>query len=254
MRLLGAHPLAVGLAFAVLALAGCAPSRMAARAIPPVMIASHAGDGVTVDGRLDDPVWARSRVYTLSRNTTEIAEGKSVSEPGEIRLAWDRDYFYLAARFEDSDLTAEGETDQLAHWQLGDVCELFLKPDEHTWYWELYVTPRSCRTSYWFPERGRLTLPSSLAYECGLRVAAERKGTLDDWGDRDTGWTAEMAMPIEDLTARGERFEPGAPWRILVGRYNYNRSLARPELSMVPPLPATNFHLLGHYAVLELAE
>ncbi|MDD5708036.1 MAG: hypothetical protein PHR35_19125, partial [Kiritimatiellae bacterium] len=71
--------------------------------------------------------------------------------------------------------------------------------------------------------------------------------TLNDWPDMDRGWTAEMAVPVRHLTARGEKWGPGSRWRIMVSRYNYSRYLRNRELSMCPPLPFSNYHLIEHY-------
>ena len=142
-----------------------------------------------------------------------------------MRLAWDKEYFYLAIQFHDSDIVAEGKEDQLHHYQLGDVCELFLKPADRTWYWELYVTPTDRKTTFFFPSQGRFALPSCLEdFDMELRVAAQNKGSLNNWEDKDEYWTAEMAVPLKDLTARGDKFGPDADWRILVARYNYTHS------------------------------
>jgi hypothetical protein len=137
---------------------------------------------------------------------------------------------------------------------MGDLMELFLKPEDHTWYWELYATPRGKKTSFWFPGRGRLGLESCYKYECGLRVAAQVQGTLNNWQDKDIGWTVEVAMPIKDLTARGEKFGPGARWTILVARYNYSRYLPWVENSATSQLSKTNYHLLEEYRPLKLVK
>ncbi len=137
---------------------------------------------------------------------------------------------------------------------MGDLVELFLKPEDYTWYWELYATPTSKKTSFWYPGRGRVGLESGFQYECGLQVAAENNGTVNKWEDRDRYWTAEMAMPIRDLTSRGETFRPGSKWWILIGRYNYSRYLPRREFSMFPQLSQTDFHLCEEYGILELVK
>lgn len=222
---------------------------------PAVMEAVYADIPIQVDGKVDEDVWKRAKVYEMKFSSDRDKSGEKLKEEGHIRLAWDDKYFYLGASFRDSDIVAEGKADQLHHYQLGDVCELFLKPDRESWYWELYVTPNSKKTSFWFPGRGRLGLPSGFEdYRCGLKVASQYVGTLNDWTDMDEGWTAEMAIPIEDLTARGEDFGLGAEWRILVGRYNYSRYLDNKELSMTPELSQTNFHLLQEYAILRLVK
>ena len=222
--------------------------------VPAVMTARYTATPVTIDGNLDEPCWQTAAVYPLAFSQAQVEEGKALAEPGEVRLAWDAENFYVAVRYTDSDLVAEGTEDQLHHYKLGDLAELFLKPENDTWYWELYVTPAGKRTSFWFPGRGRLGLESAYSYTCGLRVAAQCQGTLNHWEDKDTSWTGEMAMPIKDLTARGETFGPGAAWRVMVSRYNYSRYLPWSELSMAPQLAKTNYHLLEDYAVLNLVK
>ena len=219
-----------------------------------VMSATHTPKPISVDGKLDDPVWMNAPVYALHLADDQARDGKEVTERGEARLAWDDDYLYLGITFHDSDIAAEGKEDQLKHYQLGDLCELFLTPENETWYWELYATPAGRKSSYFIPGRGSLGLPSMAEYTCGLKVAASCNGTLNNWRDKDTSWTAEMAMPVKDLTARGESFGPGSRWRILVSRYNFGRYLKRkgPELSMTPKLSREDFHLLPEYAILRL--
>jgi len=231
---------------------GCAVEQKAAVKELPVMIAHYTPEPINLDGKLDEPGWQNAPVYPLV-----VADDVKdpLLEGGKIRLAWDDKYFYLGAELVDSDVVAEGEKDQLRQFLLGDVVELFLKPDDQTWYWELYVTPRGNKSSYWFPGRGRVSLDSAFnPYECGLKVAATYDGTLNNWQDVDKGWTAEMAMPISELTKRGESFGPRATWRILVGRYNHSRYLYLKELSATPKLSITNFHTLKEYAILRLTK
>ncbi|MDY6913307.1 MAG: carbohydrate-binding family 9-like protein [Planctomycetota bacterium] len=222
-------------------------------ASPITMVAGYTDTPVKVDGKLDDPAWEKAVVYKMNLPADHAAKGRKLQAGGEVRLAWDDRYFYVAVVFQDYDIVAEGDADQLHHYRLGDLCELFLKPNDQTWYWELYVTPRGKKSSFWFPGRGR-GLPSCFKYKCGLKVAARCDGTLNDWRDKDKGWTGEMAMPISNLTARGEKFGPDADWRILVARYNYDRYSAYggPELSATSPLSIASYHLLEEYAILKL--
>jgi len=246
--------LLLGAGVCVMVLTGCAVLGPKEEVDPPLprMTAVYTSEPVKIDGNLDDPAWQTARVYPLCISQDKVELEKVLAEPGEARVAWDDKYLYVGVRFHDSDIAAEGEEDQLHHYKMGDLVELFLKPENSTWYWELYATPRGKRTSFWFPGRGRLGLESGFQYSCGLRVAARCEGTLNNWKDRDTACTAEMAMPLTDLTAHGDRFCPGAEWRILVSRYNYSRYLPWKELSMTPQLSRSSYHLYEEYAVLEL--
>lgn len=218
------------------------------------MVAKYTSTPIQLDGRLDDPAWKDACVYQLSLSEDKVAEDQSLQNPGEVRLAWDDQYFYVGAKFFDTDIVAEGKKDQEHHYVKGDLCELFLKSDSFTWYWELYGTPANKKTSFWFPGWGRIGLPSMEDYRCGLKVAARVEGTLNNWRDKDEYWVVEMAMPIKDLIAEGGSFGPESDWRILVARYNYSRYLDNqgPELSMTPQLSKTNYHLIKEYARLKL--
>ena len=183
----------------------------------PSVEAIYTKKPIKVDGLLEEEIWTKAKVYSFDV-AKNIQSTRPLAEAGSVQFAWDDNYFYLAAKLTDSDIVAGGKKDQLHHYSLGDVCELFLKPANSNWYWELYVTPRGNKTSFWFPGRGRFALPSCFEYSCGLKVGAHVVGTMGNWHDKDSCWTAEMAMPLKDLTAHGDKFSPGADWYILVGR------------------------------------
>lgn len=236
-----------------LVLSGCTVNKCQIEHLRVVEKAFYTKQPITLDGKLDEPVWKQATAYYLGISKNKIKEGKRLNEPGEVRFAWDDNYFYVAASFSDSDIVAEGKQDQMFHYQLGDVCELFLKPENENYYWELYVTPAGKKTTFFYPSRGYLGLPSCFEdYKCDLKVAANCEGTLNNWHDKDKKWTAEMAMPIKDLEAVKAKFNQQVKWLVFIGRYNYSCYLQQMEHSMSPQLSETNYHLYEEYAELEL--
>jgi hypothetical protein len=218
----------------------------------PVMVAKATATPITVDGRLDEPVWQTAPAYQLSLSQQDAAGGRTLKEGGEVRLAWDHRYLYVGIKYYDTDILATGDKDNLHHYLLGDVCELFLRPGQACHYWEMYVTPRGNKTAFWFWMRGAEIYVDE---KFGLKVAAQLNGTLNNGADRDNYWTAEMAVPVSDLTQYCDPFGPGADWRILVARYNYSHPFKENnpfELSMTPQLSKTSYHLLEEYAVLKV--
>ncbi len=223
----------------------------------PIAEVAWSPEPVEIDGRLDEPVWSRAAAYPLATPADRPGPaGATPHEGGTVRFAWDATHFYAAFDLVDRDVVQECDTDQAHHYRTGDVAELFLKPVHATHYWELYVTPNGRRTSFFFPSRGRLGLPSGFEYDCGLRVAAQVAGTLNDPRDEDRGWTAEMAVPLQDLAAAGIPLTPEHPWTVLAGRYNYGCQLPTigPELSSFPAIRKPAFHLHEAYAQLMLRE
>ncbi|HBG25643.1 MAG: hypothetical protein A2Y10_16015 [Planctomycetes bacterium GWF2_41_51] len=233
---------------------GCTYNRIEkANTMNEIIKAVYSEQTINVDGVLDEPVWKKAAAYPLYLSKDKIADEQKLNEAGEVRFAWDDNFFYVAASFQDTDIVAQGKEDNMHHYQYGDLCELFLKPANESYYWELYVMPAGKKTSFFYPSKGYLGLPGCIDdYKCDLKVAAQCQGTLNNWHDKDKSWTAEMAMPIKDLRAYGASFSPQAKWKILVGRYNYSRYLDHVELSMTPQLSKTSYHLYEEYADLEL--
>jgi len=230
---------------------------------PNGIAAIYADSRVVVDGWLDESIWTQAKTYPLSLAKDQATKGSTeqeadpemqAREAGSVRLVWNDQYLFIAVEFEDLDITAEGQSDQLEHFKFGDVCRVFLKPEDQTWYWELQVTPHSRMSSFWYPGRGRVGLPSNFQYTSGLRVAAKVDGTMNNWRDKDRKWTAELAMPLRDLTAHGETFGPDSLWRIHVARYNYSRYRddRGPERTTMPRLLTTYGYSLEPYVRLRL--
>jgi len=224
--------------------------------------AEYASVPVVIDGKLDDSVWQSCKSYDMAvpEKTYEglyiiDQTNLKLKEPGQIKVAWDDNYLYVAAIFTDTDILAEGEEDQMPHYAKGDLLEVFLKPSEYAWYWELYATPLNKKTSYFFPSKGVLGLPSCTEkYRIDLKVAAQCEGTVNNMKDVDVKWTVEMAVPIKALMVLDEvKFGPEAKWTMLAARYNYSRYLPAKELSTYPRLTKPNYHTTDEYGIIEFA-
>lgn len=229
-----------------------------------VVKAVYTAEPVKMDGSLSEAQWANApaynvalggQVYNKQPEAMKKSVGKELHEPGEFKLLWDKDYLYIGIKFMDSDIYAYGEENEMHHYTLGDVAEVFLKPENATYYWELYATPAGKKTAFFIPGRGCL-MSAILALEpINIKVASKVQGTINNWKDKDTCWTAEMAIPRKDLEKYGAKFGPGNQWRIFLARYNYSRYLPVKELASFPKQAETpNFHLLEEYGWLELVK
>lgn len=217
-----------------------------------VIIAGRTATPVVVDGKLDDPAWQTATGYPMFLSKDK---GLVPIEGGRVQLAWDQEFLYIGVKFTDSDVVQEQLQNQADFYRTGDLLEVFLKPQDSTWYWELYATPHNRQTVYWFAGGGRLGLESCSANPgVTLKVGAQVEGTFNCWQDVDQAWTAEMAVPVSALTANGDAFGPGSRWRVLVARYNYSRYLKTFELSMTPQLSISRYHNQDEYAEIQFAE
>ena len=167
-------------------------------------------------------------------------------ESGQVCFRWDAVGLYVFAELEDSCIVAKNRKDEQLHYMHGDVFELFLKPKDEDYYWEMYAVPSGNKSTLFFPsDRSELELNDFLQGHRfrGLEVAIE---------DSAVGWNARMFVPADQLTALGAGWGDGTEWTVLCGRYNYSSTdLADPELSMAPALSSTNYHLTAEYARLK---
>ena len=215
-----------------------------------------------LDGNLAEPAWQSAPVYSLQLGkevynklpvVMKATVGKELREAGECRLLWDDNYLYVGAQFTDSDVYAYGEEDQQHHYLLGDVLEVFIKPENETYYWELYGTPSEKITTFFIPGRGALFSELLTKEPIVIKVASQVQGSLNQWKDRDQSWSIEIAIPRAELEKYGAEFAPSKAWRIFLSRYNYSRYLPSKELSSFPQQRETpNFHLYEEYGKLEL--
>jgi hypothetical protein len=168
-------------------------------------------------------------------------------EGGCVRFGWSEQGLYAVAEFEDSHLVALNRKDEQLHYKHGDVFELFVKPCDEDYYWEMYAIPSGNKATLFFPrDRDGMTVEQHLRDHSfhGLEVTVE---------ETSKGWNACMFVPASQLTALGAGWGDDTPWTIFCGRYNYkDDDLKNLELSMAPPLSATNYHLTQEYAELRL--
>ncbi|HBG77617.1 MAG TPA: hypothetical protein DDW84_02040 [Phycisphaerales bacterium] len=218
-----------------------------------IVIAKYTNKAVNVDGRLDDPQWETAESYTLVLPLDRQGKGMSLREDGQVSFCWDKDYLYVGIKFNDADVIATGQEDNIHHYKLGDLCEIFLKPINETYYWELYATPASRKTAFYFPTKLHQPIIIDNEFCDKMIVRSQITGTLNKSDDKDSGWTAEMAIPVKQLKKYGAQFKEGQFWTVLAGRYDYFNSIeAEPDLSAFPEISITSWHSLDEYAILKL--
>src|SRR5688572_12415064 len=160
---------------------------------------------VRIDGRLDDSAWAAAPVAADFRQR-EPSEGAAATLPTEVRVLWDDDALYVAARMRDPSPDS--------------IIALLARRDEMTPSDEFFIGidgDRDRRTAYVFSVTPRGTRTDVLIYNDNMRDpswdAVWQAATRVD----ENGWTAEMRIPLTQLRARSDR-----PWGV-----NFFRWIAR---------------------------
>lgn len=208
---------------------------------------------VRIDGILDDEAWSRAPGYLFNAFNAPCLRN------GLVRFAWDDRFLYVGARLDDDDIVAVSDRNQTFLFRDGDLFELFLKPVDDTYYWEIYANPLAARASLFIPGGGRLVLDEISREEHlipDLEVAVQIDGSINHWRDVDTGWSVEIAIPIRELTRYGAKLRENSIWRFFVGRYNYSRYLEQLELSGITEFKDGNrsFHHQPSYGYMRFVK
>ena len=160
---------------------------------------------IRIDAVLDDSAWASAPVATNFRQR-EPSEGAPATLPTEVRVVWDDEALYVAARMHDPSPDS--------------IIALLARRDEMTPSDEFFIGidgDRDRRTAYVFSVTPRGTRTDVLIYNDNMRDpswdAVWQAATRIDAG----GWTAEMRIPLTQLRGR-----TGAPWGV-----NFFRWIAR---------------------------
>jgi hypothetical protein len=201
-----------------------------------------------IDGKADEPAWLKAQEI---KDFCVFWQKRKPKTATKARLLWDDDNLYFTADMEDSDLYADVKGHNNMPW-LNDVFELFFKPaQDKLTYYEFQVNAANAQLELFLPSRGaggwQRFAPTT---KFGMESAVTLRGTLNNWEDKDDGWTVEGRIPWSAFKASGGRPKPGDKWRFALCRYDYSAAFDRPETSSTAPLTQPDFHRHEDYGEL----
>lgn len=209
----------------------------------PEYAMARATKAPVIDGKLDDAVWASAKEVALTRSF----DGGPVSRKTTFRMLWDDENIYVAFRAEDPDVwgSLKNKDDPIYN---EDVVEVFLDADaDGRTYNELQVSPHNVNFDASFTAR-RSDLAEAMKWESGMKTAVFVKGTLDDDGDTDEYWSAEMQIPIAKLNALPKPVpQKGDRWRFNAYRLEHIARRSNIEGQSFSPLFVGDFHALPRF-------
>lgn len=211
---------------------------------------------------INNPTWKNIPKYELMKLIWANSDIHCrVSETGFVKYLYDEQYLYILADFIDSDIIQNGKKDGDHLYLHGDLLEIFIKPANADYYWEIYGSPNGLTTRFFFAGKGVVGVPSSFEHiDTGMKVFCQLDGTLNNPDDRDKGYKMLLAIPISELNrphatknypGKTVAFAPGEDWRLQSARYNYSCYLDTLELSSFPQTVG-GYHNLKYFAEIKL--
>jgi hypothetical protein len=210
-----------------------------------------------LDGKLDDPAWASAPSTGPFVNTMT---GGAVPQRTEAKLLWDKKFLYVGIENEDADVwtTLDKRDDKL--WTQ-EADEIMIDADGNgRTYVELQVAPNGNLFDTYLPERRKYedtVDPKMKPFAWNSKTVAKVKvdGTLNKREDQDKGWTAELAIPLEDVKGMDAKSgvvlppAPGHVWRINMFRMDVPAGKPQQASGWSPPMVG-DFHALDRFGEL----
>ena len=218
--------------------------------MPPLLHfeCSRAGDAVVVDGKAEEEAWQEAEPITAFRLWHTL--GKP-TERTTVRFCYDDAFLYAFYECDDKDLFTLYQARDAKVWE-SDCIELFLWPDEgNPIYYEFEVAPNNALFDARMVNTGSGGFQRWAQWNCDVRTATQLEGTLNQWRDRDEGYTVEVAIPLAALRETiGDRPLEGQTWRFAAVRADLSVTLTEAERSSTANVPDGDVHRKDGYFTL----
>ena len=84
----------------------------------------------------------------------------------------------------------------------------------------------------------------------GVQLATTLRGTVNARGDKDEGWTLEVAIPWVNFEELSKRPEPGTAWTFNLARWDGVEPDRRMSMYLDPATPRANPHVPAKFGEL----
>ena len=217
---------------------------------PPHYICYRAPQPLNVDGRLDEPSW-KEAAWTELFVDIEGSLKPSPRFKSHVKMLWDDEYFYIGAELEEPDIWATlTERDSIIFYD--NDFEVFIDPTGSTHlYYELEMNAFGTVWDLLLVKPYRDGGPAVHAWDIqGLKAKVLGDGTVNRPGDKDKGWSVEVAMPwrvLKECAPEKKRPFAGDQWRVNFSRVEYHVTVKEGTYSKVAdattgkPLPEDNW-------------
>ncbi len=214
-----------------------------------------------IDGALDDIAWRGAATVKLDwrfhpRNMPAFV-ALTPTVRTSAKLLWDDRFLYVGFECEDADAWATYTKRDAYLWE-EEVVEVYLDPSgKGKHYKEFEVNPLGALIDLDILEAVNGNpgdVPSHLRWNAkDIRWAAKAQGTTDNRNDKDMGWTAEFAIPLEDCLIAGDKLFIGDSWRAQFYRIERAKGSSNETAEFQAWSPTDTFHRPERFGILHFA-
>jgi hypothetical protein len=208
----------------------------------------------TIDGKIDDDAW---KDVAWTDDFIDVTDGSKAPLRTRAKMIWDAENLYIAAELEEPDVWDKltEHDDRLFN---ENAFEVFIDPDHDGLnYAELEINALGTTLDLVMDKAYRSGGHLDLDWTCeGWKTAVNIDGTINDEGDRDRGWTVEMAIPWSALKKLAPDVVPprdAVLWRMELARVESGRGETTQHW-VWSPTGAANFHVPDRWGWVEFVK
>ena len=191
---------------------------------PKHYICYRAEKSLRIDGLLNESSWKNAQ---WTDDFVDI-QGSLRPKPRfrtRVKMLWDDRYFYVAAQLEEPDVWATLKNRDSVIYHDNDF-EVFIDPDGDTFdYYEFEMNALNTVWDLLLTKPYRDGGDAVNGWDIhGLKSAVHIDGTPNHAGDKDSGWTVEIAFPWKALAECAHKSAPpqsGDQWRMNFSRVEW---------------------------------
>jgi len=211
-----------------------------------------------IDGKLDDAAWQNAAQVELQWRFNPANAPALIALMPTVRttarLLWDKQFLYVGFECEDPDIWSVYTQRDAYVWE-GEAVEVYLDPSgKGQNYKEIDLNPLGALIDLNTPE-AKDGNPGDVEQNArwnarGLRWATSINGTVNDRNDRDTGWTAELAIPLKEVLNEEEQVYVGDAWRVQFYRIERPKDSTDASAEFQAWSPTDTFHRPERFGVI----
>jgi hypothetical protein len=206
----------------------------------------RASGPIIIDGKLDDKAWANAAAIEFVF-PWEFQTG--AKQKTHARLLWDDENLYVGYECDDTDIVAVyGERDDPTYKD--DAVEIFINPnpDQTGAYFGLEMNVRAVLYDYLSHNSAKYVFKRFNMQ--GVKLATFIQGTLNVRGDKDKGWSLEVAIPWINFEEVAKPPVNGTVWTAALNRWDGVEPNRRLSMWSDPLQPNPNPHVPARFGQL----
>jgi hypothetical protein len=212
----------------------------------------RASGPIVVDGKPDDKAWAAAGKIELifPWDSQTGAKQKTIA-----RLLWDDRNLYVSYECEDTDIVAF-RTQHDDPTYLDDAVEIMINPlpSQTGIYYGLEMNVRAVLYDYvMYQVNGANHLFKQFDLQ-GVQLATFIDGTLNMRGDKDKGWSLEVAIPFTNFDGLAKPPKAGDVWTANINRWDGVEPNRRMSNWSDPMRPTPDPHVPARFGQLVFVE